>query len=176
MIRTQGIGVNKGIGKIGGIIGPLLVENLLTEKLIVIYILLTFFGMLFSYELPMKIGNLSLVQLPENEYDEKKHNKQQSMEEQYRLARIEDQEKQKAYLGKLPSVKEVVDDDVMSVGSSGMSDSEINMKKQIQNIISMKNTKEGNDEDDNDNNDDEQKPMTNLNISKLTGNNNNNEY
>ena len=79
----------------------------------------------------MKIGNLTLVQLMENEYDEKKHNQQQSMEEQYRLARIEEQEKQKAYLGKLPSVREIVDDDVMSVGSSGMSDSEINMKKQI---------------------------------------------
>ena len=30
----------------------------------------------------MNIGNLTLVQLPENEYDEKKHNQQQSMEEQ----------------------------------------------------------------------------------------------
>ena len=78
MIRTKGLGVNKGIGKIGGIIAPFLSENLKMEDLIVYYIAFIFFGLLFAFGLPDKIGTLRAYQVPENEIIEdtkKKSNK-----------------------------------------------------------------------------------------------------
>jgi len=70
MIRTKGVGINKAVGKLGGIIGPYLVENLDFDNLILSYLTFALFGLILSYGLPSKMGSLT-IEYHQNEKEKK---------------------------------------------------------------------------------------------------------
>jgi len=70
MIRTKGVGINKAVGKLGGIIGPYLVEILDFDDLILSYLTFALFGLILSYGLPSKMGTLT-IEYHQNEKEKK---------------------------------------------------------------------------------------------------------
>ena len=70
MIRTKGVGINKAVGKLGGIIGPYLVEKLDFDNLILSYLTFALFGLVLSYGLPSKMGTLT-IEYHQNEKEKK---------------------------------------------------------------------------------------------------------
>ena len=55
-LRTKGLGLNKSIGRIGAILSPIFLNNLSFDKIICYYLIMAFFGLVFSFGLPKSIG------------------------------------------------------------------------------------------------------------------------
>jgi len=72
LIKTKGLGWNKSMGRLGGLLSPIMVEYLKLNTLICWFITFGFFGLVFTYGLPNKIGNLVLNDNKEKGIEKKK--------------------------------------------------------------------------------------------------------
>ena len=72
LIKTKGLGWNKAMGRLGGLLSPIMVEYLKLNALICWFIVFGFFGLVFTYGLPNKIGDLVLNDNKEKGIEKKK--------------------------------------------------------------------------------------------------------
>ena len=61
LLRTKGLGLNKALGRIGSILSPLFINNLTFENIICYFLIISFFGLVFSFGLPKRIGQFLSV-------------------------------------------------------------------------------------------------------------------
>ena len=61
LLRTKGLGLNKALGRIGSILSPIFINNLSFDNIICYYLIISFFGLVFSFGLPKRIGQFLSV-------------------------------------------------------------------------------------------------------------------
>ena len=93
VIRTKGLSINRGFGKLGTLMGPLYFRERDNENILILFhLILAFFSIVFSYGLPRKIDFLIFESNNKENEDKSKDDDDDNYEEKYQKIMKEKEE------------------------------------------------------------------------------------